>query len=213
MNYLKITGYCVAGVTVGVAAVALAPFTGGGSVLGAATLASSLLGAEAIAVGAAVVGGAAGAAVSLADDAATEQRSKNDVQQGRNEERARNSAKMEAFQRKIDELIAQIANREQFIVVAFGLGIACASSKNKLTNIVMDELDWLICGIGTRTKLSSITQNKISEMRSNPPSINSAWALIRKHGFTSSEYNEIFSIIINFVEDFCEENSRNASGF
>lgn len=52
----------------GVGAVAAAPFTGGGSVLGAATLAGSLAGAGAAAAGAGAVGAAAGAALSSNED-------------------------------------------------------------------------------------------------------------------------------------------------
>ena len=53
MSFFKVLG-CIA---VGIGAVAAAPFTGGGSILGAATL------AEALTVGGAVAGGAAGAVV------------------------------------------------------------------------------------------------------------------------------------------------------
>ena len=61
MSFWKI----LAGAAIGVGAVAAAPFTGGGSVLGAATLVASLSGAgtAAAAVGAGVVGGAVGASI------------------------------------------------------------------------------------------------------------------------------------------------------
>lgn len=213
MKLVKIVGYCASGVAVGVAAVALAPFTGGGSVLGAASLAGSLLGAEALAVGAAVVGGAAGAAAGVAGDAATEASRQSDINQGRNEERARHTAEMYALKHQVTAMVDQIANRDQFIVAAFGLGIACASISRKLTDNLMEELDWLICGIGTRAQLPAITQNKISEMRSNPPSTNSAKALIKKHAFTSNEHEEIFNIIINTVAEFTEGNLETAHGF
>ncbi len=47
-------GKILAGAAVGVGAVAAAPFTGGGSLLGAATLASSLAGAGTVAAAAGV---------------------------------------------------------------------------------------------------------------------------------------------------------------
>lgn len=213
MKYLKITGYCAAGVAVGVAAIAMAPFTGGGSVLGAASLAGSLLGAEALAVGAAAVGGGAGASASVVDDSVTEANRLSDIMQGKNEERARTSAEMHALKRQVAALIEQIANREQFIVAAFGLGIACASTRRKLTDHLMEELDLLICGIGTRALLSAITQNKISEMRSKPPSIKSAAALIKKHAFTSTYHKVIFNTIIKTVDDFSEVDLQVAQGF
>lgn len=65
MGLGKILAYTVGGVALGVGAVAAAPFTGGGSLFGAATLAGSLMGAGTIAAaaGTAAVAGGAGAYV------------------------------------------------------------------------------------------------------------------------------------------------------
>lgn len=65
MGYL---GKCILGATIGVAAVAAAPFTGGGSLFGGATLAASLSGAGAIAGIAGVAGAAGGAMVQGGED-------------------------------------------------------------------------------------------------------------------------------------------------
>ena len=51
----------IGGAVIGVGAIAAAPFTGGGSLLGAASLASSLAGAGALAAGAGAAGATAGA--------------------------------------------------------------------------------------------------------------------------------------------------------
>ena len=66
MNYGKILGLAA----LGVGAVAAAPFTGGGSILGAVTLAGSLAGAGTIAAaaGAGVAGAAAGYAMSRKEE-------------------------------------------------------------------------------------------------------------------------------------------------
>ncbi len=64
MGLFKILG----GVVLGVGAVAAAPFTGGGSIFGAATLIGSLTGAGAIATAAGVAGGVAGAVISDKDE-------------------------------------------------------------------------------------------------------------------------------------------------
>lgn len=63
-------GKVLVGALVGVAAIAAAPFTGGGSVLAAATISASLVGAGGIAAGAAIVGGAAGAVAQKVEDMA-----------------------------------------------------------------------------------------------------------------------------------------------
>ena len=68
-------GKVLAGALIGVGAVAAAPFTGGGSLLGAATLAGSLTGAGAVAAGAGAVGAAVGAAVADSDE--TERQAEN----------------------------------------------------------------------------------------------------------------------------------------
>ena len=61
-------GKILVGAFIGVGAIAAAPFTGGGSVLAGASLASSLLGAGGVAAIASIAGGAAGAAVQKAED-------------------------------------------------------------------------------------------------------------------------------------------------
>lgn len=60
MGYLA---KAVTGAGIGIVAIAAAPFTGGGSILGGATLAASLTGAGAVAAGAAGVGAVAGIAI------------------------------------------------------------------------------------------------------------------------------------------------------
>lgn len=60
MGIGKILGFAA----LGVGAIAAAPFTGGGSILGAVTLASSLAGAGVLATGAGVVGAGVGMAFS-----------------------------------------------------------------------------------------------------------------------------------------------------
>ena len=64
MGVFKILG----GIALGVGAVAAAPFTGGGSILGAASLATSLAGAGIATATAATVGGIAGAVKGKTDD-------------------------------------------------------------------------------------------------------------------------------------------------
>lgn len=56
-------GKVIAGIAIGVGAVAAAPFTGGGSLLAGAGLVGSLAGAGALAVGAGLVGGIIGGAI------------------------------------------------------------------------------------------------------------------------------------------------------
>ena len=96
-------GKILAGAAVGVGAVAAAPFTGGGSLLGAATLASSLAGAGTVAAaaGVGVAGAAAGAAWAVSDED-NESRARNE---GRNEGKAEMAAKFEALQSSLHDCL------------------------------------------------------------------------------------------------------------
>ena len=94
----------IGGAVIGVGAIAAAPFTGGGSILGAATLAGSLAGAGAAAAGAGVAGAAAGAAL----DSRSKDKHKKDLeqarQQGKQESDAANAIALEKLR---DELTSQ----------------------------------------------------------------------------------------------------------
>lgn len=68
MGIGKILTYAVGGAVLGVGAIAAAPFTGGGSIFGAVTLASSLAGAGAVAAGTAAVAGGTGAYLAKKED-------------------------------------------------------------------------------------------------------------------------------------------------
>lgn len=86
----------LAGSTVGVGAVAAAPFTGGGSLLGGASLIASLSGAGTIAaaIGAGTVGGLVGAAVAEDDENKMEQAK----EQARAEEKAENALQIKILE-------------------------------------------------------------------------------------------------------------------
>ena len=74
MGLGKILAYTVGGVALGVGAVAAAPFTGGGSLLGGASIIASLAGAGVVAGVAGVAGAAGGAVVQNFEDKKTEQK-------------------------------------------------------------------------------------------------------------------------------------------
>ena len=66
----------IGGAVIGVGAIAAAPFTGGGSLLGAASLASSLAGAGALAAGAGAAGATAGAVMGRREKEEEERRTR-----------------------------------------------------------------------------------------------------------------------------------------
>jgi len=193
ISVLKVLG----GVAVGVGAVAAAPFTGGGSILGAATLASSLAGAGAVAAGAGAVGAAAGVALSNSDS--EEDKIRVAKEEGRQEAIAENALEMEKFRAELEEMLADTSKREQFIVTAFAVGICAANADGEICEDEREELDVLVTGIGTSDKLSQTTKQQIKEFIDNPPNLNTVWALIEEHNFDDEAHLQKFSFIISAI--------------
>lgn len=190
-------GKILAGALIGVGAIAAAPFTGGGSLLGAASLAASLGGAGTVAaaVGAGAVGAGVGAAVAT-DDKDEHKRSE---KRGEQKAEAKFALRQEKLEREIKAMMQDVVKREQFIVAGFAVGICCANCDGVISPEEIEELDYLVAGIGKSDMLSSSTKNQIKEMRQTPPNINTVWALIKQHGLTEQKYIALFSEIINIV--------------
>lgn len=187
-------GKILAGALIGVGAVAAAPFTGGGSLLGAASLAASLTGAGAIAgaVGAGVAGAAVGHAFAKGDKKELDSAKR----EGEQRAQAKYSLEMEKLTSEITAMLADSHKREQFLVTAFAVGISAANCDGEICDEEIRELDELVCGIGTSNMLSAITKKLIADMRANPPNLLDVWDLVKKHGFTESQHISMFSDII-----------------
>lgn len=179
MSFWKVLGGACAGVAVIVALPVAGP-------IGAVT-----------AIGAAVagaVGAAAGGVAEYYDNSESEAE-----ERGRDQANAENSLKMDKLKEQLTIMMKDISYREQFIITAFALGICCANADGHICESEMAELDLLIAGIGTSNKLSKLTKEKISEMRTNPPNINTVWTLIKKHKFNDEEHIDIFNTIIEVI--------------
>ena len=187
----------MAGALIGVGAVAAAPFTGGGSLLGAAGLAASLSGAGTIAgaVGAGVAGAAAGGALGRKEENDLQQTVKDAVQK----EKAKNALREERLKEDIKEMLANSAKREQFIVTAFAVGICTANCDGEICAEELEEIDLLVSGIGTSEMLSKETKSRIEELRASPPTLQTVWSEIERHQFTEKKYLDIFGEIIQIT--------------
>jgi hypothetical protein len=190
-------GKILAGALIGVGAVAAAPFTGGGSLLGAASLAASLSGAGA--VGAAVGAGAVGAAVGAAAGDVEKEDHKRSEKRGEQKATAKYKLKLEKLENEMKAMLADVSTREQFIVTAFAVGISCANCDGEVSPEELEELSYFAAGVGKTDMLSKTTKDQISSMVQTPPNLNSVWALINKHGFTTQKHKDIFSEIIHVV--------------
>lgn len=112
-------GKILLGVAIGVGAVAAAPFTGGGSVFGGATLLASLTGAGTLATGAGVIGGVAGHLISKKEDEITQNKSNNDFKSGM-------KAGEKATKQKFASFLQTQRNRDEYLILATYIGVHVA---------------------------------------------------------------------------------------
>jgi hypothetical protein len=169
MSFWKVLG----GVALGVGAVAAAPFTGGGSLLGAASLAGSLAGGTAIA--AAVGAGVAGGVVAAASE-------NEDVAKARRE--GERDGKKQA-QELLDAIAAykiKVKSAEQhysLVVAMHAVGLACANCDGDISSEESEEIDAFVSG-AARANIPKGVKEQLTKLRDNPPSIQTAYKLASK---------------------------------
>lgn len=186
-------GKVLTGVVIGVGAVAAAPFTGGGSVFGAATLLGSLSGAGTVAaaVGAGVVGGAVGAALDDEDDIKDAA-----FKEGKAEGKAENSAEITAMRQKLEqafELLSKSKKMDDTFVALMAVAISCACFTNTLQRD-KEEIQDFIFGL-SKSELSESIQATINGMFKNPPSIADAVKLAKASDVPLKTFETIISVI------------------
>jgi tellurite resistance protein len=173
MGFWKILG----GITIGVGAVAAAPFTGGGSVLAGVSLLSSLAGAGTVAaaVGSGIAGGTIGAVMSDSDK-----------EEGRREgERiatAKYEQKVEKLNRALEETLGKMKEDKsyfQLIIALFAVGMATANADGNVSAEEINELDEFITG-AAYSSLPPHVKEVIAKLKANPPTFNEAMQLAKK---------------------------------
>ena len=146
----------------GVGAVAAAPFTGGGSILGAATLAGSLgtAGAVAGAVGAGAIGATAGKILSDKEEE-EEERKKREVAE----------AKLKA--EKATDIAKAHEEHTNYILALSALGISMANADGEISDEELNELEEFVGGLSAEKYPPHIVE-QIENMVENPPTFNEA---------------------------------------
>lgn len=199
MSFWKVLG----GAAIGVGAIAAAPFTGGGSLLGAATLAGSLAGTATVAaaVGAGVAGAAVGASFDGDDDA-----------EKRGEDKA--TAKYEAKYNKIESAFKDAEKRLNdtddyfnLLIAMEAVGLACAACDGEVSEEERVEIDEFISGVMS-SSLPTHIKTKIDGIANNPPNITTAYEYASK---VSPESMGLFEEIIDVVmhaDDYVHENEK-----
>lgn len=174
-------GAVLAGAVVGVLAVAAAPFTGGGSIFGAATLAGSLAGAGGLAAAAGAAGAAAGAGLA-------KQQRKQVVESSFNLARERVTAEYAAKTAALQEALAKAAVRFQehneynnFILCLIAVGASMAACDGNVHLDEQSQLREFALGIGS-SKLPPTIEKAVSSLIANPPPFDQAMIYVERLG-------------------------------
>ena len=167
MNYGKILGLAA----LGVGAVAAAPFTGGGSILGAVTLAGSLAGAGTIAAaaGAGVAGAAAGYAMS---------RKEEEEKKSKENEIAKLKEQFEKMKKSLNVLNSD-NEYFHFIIAATALGLATAIADGNISEVELIDIKEFIGGIGNAHYPQHV-KDSLQELEQNIPSLGTVLKYLEK---------------------------------
>ena len=159
----------------GVAAVAAAPFTGGGSILAATTAAGSLAGAGtlAAAAGAAATGAAIGKSLSDKEKAEREELL---------EENAMLNQKAAKYEREFKEALERFQGDKEYfnyIIATTAIGISMANADGEISEEERVELEEFVGGIANSNYPEHIKEI-IQKLYDNPPSFNTALQYLEK---------------------------------
>ena len=186
MAFGKILGFAA----LGVGAIALAPFTGGGSVAGAISLAASLEGAALAVAGAAAAGGAIGGAVGMASAK-------------KEEEKDEEISKLKKKADKLEKALKEALNRFQgdkeyfnYIIAMTAMGVSMANSDGEISSKEIEEMEEFIGGIASSNYPKHI-KSEIAKLYKNPPTFNTALEYLKKVNHSNYEsIKEMLEIIM-----------------
>ncbi len=190
MSFWKIA----AGAALGVGAIAAAPFTGGGSLLGAATLASSLAGVGTIA--AATAAGAAGAAAGYAIAESDEER----ADQYRNEGRQEAQEDINKLAQALEEYEQKISDQKQYfdlLISLVAVGFATANCDGEICEQERADINEFISGLAA-SGLPEDVKSTIFALGDNPPSIAQAYSLASNlPDYPKDLFNEVIDVVMH----------------
>lgn len=194
MSFWKILG----GAAIGVGAIAAAPFTGGGSLLGAATLAGSLAGAGTVAaaVGAGVAGAAVGAAMG-GDD--YEKGRSEGKKEGQKQGKAESAVEIAAMEKKFEELLARLdaaAVNYKAIYAMEAVAVAVASCDGEICDAERKQIEEFISGI-SRSVLPQEVKDKIEDLYKNPVNIKEAFEMASATSIGMEVYDSIIQVVMH----------------
>lgn len=169
MGIGKILGFAA----LGIGAVAAAPFTGGGSLFGAASLAVSLAGAGAVAAGAGAVGAAAGYAMS---------RKEEEEEAAKDKKIAESNKKADKFEEGFKKAIEQFQGDKEYfnyIIGATALGISMANADGEISPEEAQEIEEFVGGIASSNYPAHVKE-AIENLYEVKPNFNTAMTYLEK---------------------------------
>jgi hypothetical protein len=189
-------GKILAGVAVGIGAVAAAPFTGGGSLLGGASLIASLSGAGTIAaaVGAGAVGGVVGAAVADSDEKEKSEIKKQGIAEGR----AENSLKITQLANKLSQALEKLKSHDEHfkaIIAMEAVGVSCAACDGNFSEDEKVEIGEFVKGMISQS-IPEDVKEKIQSIYDNPPTVREAFLLAKNTGMPLEIYDDLIKFVM-----------------
>jgi|25BtaG_2_1085352.scaffolds.fasta_scaffold00031_3 uncharacterized membrane protein YebE (DUF533 family) len=189
-------GKILAGAAVGVGAVAAAPFTGGGSLLGGASVIASLTGAGTVAaaVGAGTVGGVVGAA--MADSEENEK--KQLKEKGRAEGRTESAIQIEKLANKLSQALEKLKSHDEHfkaIIAMEAVGVACAACDGDFSDNEREEIGEFVKGMMAQS-IPSDVKERIQSIYDNPSSVEEAFLLAKTSGMSLDVYEELIRFVM-----------------
>lgn len=185
-------GKVLAGVAIGVGAVAAAPFTGGGSLLGAATLGASLSGAGTIAAasGAGLAGAAAGKAMSR-----REERESRSTTEKHERSKAETDARLAALEKNLARAIAENDSYFRGIIALEAVAVACAVCDGDFSETERLEIAEFVRGMLAQN-IPEAVKLKIENVYNNPPTIKEAYQLAKESGVPIDLFDEVIQFVM-----------------
>ncbi len=172
-------GKVLLGAAVGVGAIAAAPFTGGGSLFGGATLIASLAGAGGLATAA----GVAGATVAgVADDLVTKKQKEEAEKKAYEKAKAEMELKIQNLYNSIEtfrDKIYEYQKLQDYSMAVFAIGFSVANCDGEMTNDEIEGVNEFVAG-KVFNQYPKNLQNAILDMKKNPPTFNETMQYIKK---------------------------------
>lgn len=135
------------------------------------------------------------------------------IAEGRRVSKAEHAEQIKKLKAMLADMVSDIGKRDDFILVAYALGMCCISANGQQTADNIKILDDLVAGLGSRNKLPLVVQEKIAEMIGNPPNLPTVWALINERHLNDAKNLKIFGELVGVMMSLDELKTQSETDF